>query len=118
MSIDLKPVAEYIRKADTEDLLDRVTVFRDSMEPAAVDLMENELWRRGITPEQVATHAAHRSAVVRRADGSAVRCGHRDRSRGFGCDRPAESVRWRWFRQWGKVPLFPWPLPRCREHGG
>jgi hypothetical protein len=118
MSIDLKPVAEYIRKADTEDLLDRVTVFRDSMEPAAVDLMENELWRRGITPEQVATHAANRSAVVRRADGSAVRCGHRDRSRGFGCDRPAESVRWRWFRLWGKVPLFPWPLPRCREHGG
>jgi len=118
MSIDLKPVAEFIRKADTEDLLDRVTVYRESMEPAAVDLMENELWRRGITPEQMANHAANRAGVVRRTDGSAVRCTHRDRSRGFFCDRPAMSVRWHWYRIWGKVPAFPWPLPRCREHGG
>jgi hypothetical protein len=118
MTFDLKSVSEFIRKADTEELLDRVTVFRDSMEPAAVDLMEDELWRRGITPDMVVNHAANRGEVVRRADGSAVRCSHRDRSRGFSCDRPAASVRWRLFRLWGKVPLFPWPLARCREHGG
>lgn len=118
MAFDLKPVAEFIRTADTEDLLDRVTVYRDAMEPAAVDLMENELWRRGVTPEQVTEHAAERGPVVRRADGSVVRCSHRDRSRGFYCDRPAASVRWRLFRLWGKVPVFPWPLARCREHSG
>lgn len=110
MSLDLKPVAEFIRKADTEDLLDRVTVYRDSMEPAAVDLMENELWRRGITPEQVANHAANRSGAIRRADGSAVRCLY--------CDRPAVSRRWGWHRLWGKVPIAYLPLPRCETHGG
>jgi hypothetical protein len=118
MSLDLKTVAGYIRRADTEELLDRVTVFRVSMEPAAVDLMENELWRRGVTPEQVANHAASRGDVVRHADGSAVRCSHRDRSRGYYCDRPAVSVRWQWFRLWGRVPLCPWPQPRCDLHGG
>jgi hypothetical protein len=118
MSLELHAVALFIRRADTEDLLDRVTVYRDSMEPAAVDLMENELWRRGLTPEQVARHAESRGEVVRRADGSAVRCTHRDRSRGFYCDRPAVSVRWQWFRLWGKVPVLKWPLPRCEEHGG
>jgi hypothetical protein len=118
MSLDLKTVAEFIRKADTEDLLDRVTVYREAMEPAAVDLMENELWQRGITPEELATHAANRADVVRRADGSVVRCSHRDRSRGFACDRPAVSERWHWFRLWGRVPVVPWWLPRCEEHGG
>jgi len=110
MSLDLKTVAQFIRKADTEDLLDRVTVYRDSMEPAAVDLMEDELWRRGITPEQVANHAANRSEVVRRSDGSAVRCVY--------CDRPAISRRWGWHRLFRRIPVFPRPLPRCGEHGG
>ena len=43
MELDLNKVARYIRRAETEELLDRVTVYRDGMEPAAVDLMENEL---------------------------------------------------------------------------
>ena len=110
MSLDLKTVAAFIRKADTEDLLDRVTVYRDSMEPAAVDLMEDELWRRGITPEQVANHAEHRAGTVRRADGSAVRCLY--------CDRPAVSRRWGWHRLWGRIPIAFLPLPRCEMHGG
>ena len=107
--MDLKPVAEFIRRADTEELLDRVTVYRESMEPAAVDLMENELWRRGLTPEKVAAHAAERGEVVRRADGSAVRC--------LLCDRPAVSRRWGWYwRHWG-LP-YPRPIARCFNHGG
>lgn len=116
MSLDLKPVADFIRRAQTEDLLDRVTVFRESMEPAAVDLMENELWRRGITPEQVAEHADWRGEVLRRADGSAVRCAS--------CYRPAVSRHWGWHKRatrhwllgwWSVLPNF---LPRCEEHGG
>jgi hypothetical protein len=110
MHFDLKPVAEFIRNADTEDLLDRVTVYREAMEPAAVDLMENELWRRGVTPEQVSDHAAERAEVVRRADGSAVRCVY--------CDRPAVSRRWGWHRLWGRVPIAFVPLARCEKHGG
>lgn len=110
MEFDLKTVAEFVRRADTEDLLDRVTVYRDGMEPAAVDLMENELWRRGLTPEEVAEHAAGRGDVVRLADGAVARCAY--------CERPAVSRRWGWHRLWGRVPVFPRPIPRCAEHGG
>ena len=57
---DWRRVAEYIRRAETEELLDRVTVYRAGMEPAAVDLMEHELDRRGISREAIAEHAAER----------------------------------------------------------
>ena len=40
MHFDIQRVAAYIRVADTEELLDRVTVYRNGMEPAALDLME------------------------------------------------------------------------------
>ena len=109
MELDLKAVAEFVKKADKEDLLDRVTVFRGEMEPAAVDLMENELWRRGVTPERVAAHdRERRAALVVAADGAVIRCAF--------CDRPAVSRRWGWHKLWGKVPLFPWPIPRCAAH--
>ena len=61
MEFNLKRVAEFIRGADTEELLDRVTVYREGMEPAALDLMEGELDRRGVTREEIAEHdAKHR----------------------------------------------------------
>ena len=40
MRLDLRKIAEFIRRANTEELLDRVTVYREGMEPAALDLME------------------------------------------------------------------------------
>ena len=60
MRLDLKRVAEFIRRAETEELLDRVTVYREGMEPAALDLMEGELDRRGITREMIADHDEER----------------------------------------------------------
>ena len=109
-NFDLKTVAAFIRSADTEDLLDRVTVYRDEMEPAAVDLMENELWQRGLTREDVDAHAEARAEVIRRSDGTIRRCEL--------CDRPAVSYRWGWHKLYGKVPLFPKFLSRCEVHGG
>lgn len=109
MNFDLKTVAEFVRKAEKEDLLDRVTVYRDGMEPAAVDLMENELWRRGVTPDEVAHHAeGRRERLVVSNDGHAVRCRY--------CERPAVSRRWGWYRIRGKVPVLPWLLSRCAVH--
>ena len=35
MRFELRRVAEFIRRADTEELLDRVTIYREGMEPAA-----------------------------------------------------------------------------------
>jgi hypothetical protein len=109
MEFDLKTVAAFIRKAETEDLLDRVTVYRDGMEPAAVDLMENELWRRGITPDELANHARERQErLLITREGQPVRCQY--------CERPAASRRWGWYRIWGRLPVIPWPLALCVVH--
>ena len=68
--------------AETEELLDRVTVYREGMEPAALDLMEGELDRRGVTRAQIAEHdAKQRAAAIMLPDGTAMRCSF--------CDRPA-----------------------------
>jgi hypothetical protein len=109
MELDLHKVAAYIRKADTEELLDRVTVYRGGMEPAAVDLMENELARRGLTPEEIAEHGRRRGeSAVLLDDGTAMRCSY--------CDRPAVLRAWGWLRLWGRLPIFPRNLAYCEEH--
>lgn len=110
MKLDLKRVAEFTRKADSEDLLDRVTVYRAGMEPAALDLMELELDRRGVTREEIAEHDDYRrETAIFLPDGTALRCDF--------CDRPAVVRRWGWHRLFGRVPLFPRKLALCEEHG-
>lgn len=111
MQFDLRTVAAYVRRAATEELLDRVTVYRAGMEPAALDLMEGELDRRGVSRDDIADHDAARWATaLPLPDGTAVRCAF--------CDRPAVSRRWGWFRLRGVLPVFPIKLPRCEPHGG
>jgi hypothetical protein len=109
MHFDLKKVAEFIRRADTEELLDRVTVYREGMEPAALDLMEGELDRRGVTREDIADHDADRRATaIMLPDGTALRCSF--------CDRPA-VVRGRgWHKLFGRVPVFPRLFAYCATH--
>jgi hypothetical protein len=123
MDFDLKRVAEYIRGADTEELLDRVTVYREGMEPAALDLMEGELDRRGVTRNDMAEHdAKRRAAAILLPDGTALRCSF--------CDRPAvqQARGWHWFRfripfirlrrepvRVG-IPLFPRVFTYCAFH--
>src|SRR5205814_1108469 len=105
-----KRVAEYIRGADTEDLLDRVTIYRAGMEPAALDLMELELDCRGVTREEIAEHdCQRRETAIILPDGTALRCNF--------CDRPAAVRRWGWHRLFGRVPLFPRAFAYCEEHG-
>ncbi len=108
---DLKRVAAYIRQADTEELLDRVTVYRAGMEPAALDLMEGELDRRGVSREAIAAHEAERRRyAIFLPDGCAVPCSF--------CSRPACERGWGWHRLWGRIPLFPRLFARCPLHGG
>lgn len=109
MEFNLKRVAEYIRGADTEDLLDRVTVYRDGMEPAALDLMEGELDRRGVTREEIAAHdARHRANAIMLPDGTAMRCSF--------CNRPAVARALRFHRLLGLVPVFPMRFAYCAAH--
>ena len=109
MGFDLRRVAEFIRRADTEELLDRVTVYREGMEPAALDLMEGELDRRGVTRADIAEHAAERwRSAIRLPDGTALRCSF--------CARPAVVQARGWHRLFGVVPLFPRLFASCEAH--
>lgn len=109
LKMELRRVAENIRRAETEDLLDRVTVYRAGMEPVALDLMEGELDRRGVTREQIAEHDADRRAVaIMLPDGTALRCSF--------CDRPAVGQGWWWWRAFGLLPLVPRRVKFCDQH--
>lgn len=109
MDFDLRTVAENIRSAKTEELLDRVTVYRDDMEPAAVDLMEHELAHRGVTPERIAEHGRERrAAALVEPDGFVKRCAF--------CDRPAVTRAWTWHRPHRRIRLFPQRLSFCEVH--
>jgi hypothetical protein len=109
MEFNLKRVAEYIRGANTEELLDRVTVYREGMEPAALDLMEGELDRRGVTREDIADHfAKQRRRAIMLPDGTAMRCSF--------CNSPAVVQAWRWYRVFGVVPVFRMPFAFCPFH--
>ena len=111
MELDLRVVAATIRQAETEDLLDRVTIYRNDMEPAAVDLMEHELARRGLFAEAIDAHETERaSQSLFDDDGFVIRCAF--------CDRPAISQTWSWHKLWNVLPLFPRWIARCGEHGG
>jgi hypothetical protein len=109
MEFNLKRVAEYIRGAETVELLDRVTVYREGMEPAALDLMEGELDRRGITREEIAAHDAdRRRTAIMLPDGTAMRCRF--------CNNPAVVRAWRFHRVLGIVPVFPMWFAFCAFH--
>lgn len=109
MIFDLKRVAENVRRADTEDLLDRVTVYRGGMEPAALDLIRGELDRRGVTADDILDHWENRRAMVLlRDDGTARRCSF--------CDRPAVLRARGWHRVWGRIPVFPRYFTYCDQH--
>ena len=109
MEFDIRKVAAFIRTAETEELLDRVTVFREGMEPAALDLMEGELDRRGLTRGDIADHdGLRRETAIWLPDGTALRCHF--------CSRPA-VVRGRgWHKLWGRVPVFPRVFALCDLH--
>ena len=110
MRFDIRRVAEYVHSADSEELLDRVTVYRDGMEPAALDLMEGELDRRGVTRAAIAEfEAMRRETALTRTDGTIIRC--------LLCDRPATGRGRGWITiMGGRVPIFPWRFPYCDTH--
>lgn len=109
MQFDLKRVAAYIRTASTEELLDRVTVYREGMEPAALDLMEMELDRRGVTRDGIADHdRARREHAIILPDGTALRCSF--------CDRPAVTRGRGWHKLYGRIPIFPRVFAYCSVH--
>ena len=75
----------------------------------ALDLMEGELDRRGVTREDIAAHdARQRAAALTRPDGTVKRC---DR-----CDSPAIHQRRGWHKIYGWVPVFRRTFYACEFH--
>jgi hypothetical protein len=108
LRLDLEKVKANVARATTEDLLDRATVYRAGMEPAALEAIETELHRRGVSAAEIDAHAGQRAHSVMGPEGWALKC---DR-----CDRPAVSVEWGWHRLWGLLPVFPRRVATCDEH--
>lgn len=109
MRFDPERVRENVRQATTEDLLDRVTVYRPGMEPAALAIIEAELERRAVSRDAIEAHAAERSqTVLTQADGVALRCSY--------CERPAIVQGWGWHWMWGRIPVFPRFFSYCEAH--
>jgi hypothetical protein len=109
MRLDLDRVRQNVQRATTEDLLDRATVYRPGMEPAALEIIDAELEERGFTARDVEDHArARNEKVLVMADGIAARCSF--------CFKPASSEGWGWHMFWGKVPLWPRYFRYCDDH--
>jgi hypothetical protein len=108
LSLDLERVRANARTADLEDLLDRATVYRNGMEPEALELIDAELRARGVDAAAVAAHWERRAGTLYEANGLAVKCGR--------CFRPAVARKWGWHRLWGVLPVFPRQLAFCAEH--
>lgn len=108
MELNLDRVRKNVRSATTEDLLDRVTVYRAGMEPEALEIIEAELAARGIDADAVTAHAQRRSEAVLLPDGTAMKCSF--------CHRPALLRAWGWHWCWGKVPIFPRIFSYCEVH--
>jgi hypothetical protein len=107
---DPKRVRENASKAGTEDLLDRVTVYRADMESEALYVIEDELRRRGVTAADIDAHERRRQEAGLCDDGGMpAQCNF--------CTRPAVVRQWGWhrlFRRW--LPLFPRRFWYCAVH--
>ncbi|HEV3204727.1 MAG TPA: hypothetical protein VGY77_10095 [Gemmataceae bacterium] len=117
MQFEAERVRRNVQNATTEDLLDRVTVYRKGMEPEALEIIEGELQDRGIYRDGIRDHWARRDReILPPKDGIAIACSF--------CHRPAvaEGWGWHWLSKviWGQrrklLPLFPRFLHYCQEH--
>ncbi len=109
LTFDEQKCQAEVRRADTADLLDRVTAFRAGMEPAAVLLIEQELHHRGVTAAAIATLAEqYRRDCLFDTSGTARRCCR--------CRRPAVVRTRTWHRLFQLLPLYPEQRDFCAEH--
>ena len=106
--LNLDRVRDNVRKAETEDLLDRITLYRPGMEDAALEIIEAELRRREISSETIRQHAERHAHVLRGEHGAARACS--------ACRRPAIAGAWGWQRLWGAIPVFPRFHYYCARH--
>ena len=109
MQLNLEKVRMYAKKADNRALLDRVTVFQQGMEPAAIEIIKKELLQRGISHADISQHEnIYKDLVIRGPEGMPRLCKK--------CSLPAISLEWGWLKVFGFIPLLPWQYLFCEEH--
>ena len=108
MRFDLERVRENAAQATIEDLLDRVTVYRSGMEPAALDLIEAELLQRGVGPREIEAHATSRTGAFLDANGLALKCAY--------CHKPAVGYGLKMLKLFAILPVIPRRVALCAEH--
>ena len=108
LPFDLDQVRKNVEEAEISDLLERATVFRAGMEPEALELIETELRRRGISfKEQAEFEAAQENTVLRDEAGLPLSC-HK-------CSQLAVESHWVW--HWaGIIPIFRTRRSFCATH--
>jgi hypothetical protein len=108
MEFNLERLRANVKKATTEDLLDRATVYRTGLEPEAMPVILEELRVRGVTPDAIVRHEEDRREILVDPAGVAQTCAK--------CHRPAVTREWGWHFMFGRVPLFPRMFYLCEEH--
>src|SRR4051812_8571495 len=113
MDLSWERVRQNVAAATTPDLLDRVTVYRAGMVPEALELIEAELRRRGVSAADLVDYQESRSRepLLVDRDGLVLPCSF--------CERPAVGRRWGFMRLGFfklKVPLLPWLFRHCASH--
>jgi hypothetical protein len=109
LPLDKQRLLVNVRQAATEDLLNRITVYRAEMEPEALAIIDRELHDRGVTPEQIEAHGQRiEQEVIWLADGLPAKCSL--------CPQPAVARGWGWLRLLRLIPIFPRHVYYCREH--
>lgn len=108
MRFDPQRVRDNAARATVEDLLDRVTVYRSGMEPAALDIIEAELLKRGVGPREIEAHAVGRQGALLDGRGMALKCAD--------CRKPAVGYGWRTLKLLGILPFLPRRVALCAEH--
>jgi hypothetical protein len=88
--------------------LDRATVYRANLEPAALPVVLEELKARGVTADAIVRHERDRPRVFVDDAGVARTCSR--------CRKPAVTSEWGWHRMFGKLPVFPRRFYLCEEH--
>lgn len=108
---DLEYVRLNVRNASLEDLLDRATVYRERMEPSALEIIDAELIERGVGGEAIKAHLDSRRGCLIDPTRTVIKCSF--------CDRPAverKEAGWGWQLFLEMFGLTSRPVARCSVH--
>lgn len=108
MKFDINRVRNNVHSAETADLLDRITAYRNDVEPEALVVIQEELKSRGITADEILDHIDNQGDILKDATGSVRPCHF--------CRKPSVVLYWGWHRMFGRLPIFPRKFRACEEH--